>query len=147
MKQNTRPYICIVLASLLMAISFTSLAEDKESYGDTVGRKALNGFANLTTSALEIPKNVINTTNQSNVAYGFIGGTAKGILNTVGRMMVGLTDLVTAPLPTKPFIYPLYVWDDFDADTTYGEVFRLKNDPNAKSYQSQGQTSGYQMPQ
>ena len=80
----------------------------------------------MTTSALEIPKNIINTTNDSNVAWGFVGGLAKGILNTVGRMMVGLTDLITFPLPTKPFIYPKYVWDDFDEDTTYGEVFRLQ---------------------
>ncbi len=137
MKQNKRSYSFLALACLLMAISTATPAGEEESYGDTVGRKALNGFANLTTSALEIPKNIINTTNQSNVAYGFIGGGAKGILNTVGRMMVGLTDLITAPLPTKPFIYPQYVWDDFDADTTYGEVFRLENDPNAKTYQSQ----------
>ncbi|MEY3788913.1 MAG: hypothetical protein RLZ75_3121, partial [Pseudomonadota bacterium] len=29
------------------------------------------------------------------------------------------------PLPTKPVAYPLYVWDDFDVDTTYGDVYRL----------------------
>lgn len=143
MKQNKRSYISIALACLLMAMSSATLAEEQESYGDTVGRKALNGFANLTTSALEIPKNIINTTNQSNVAYGFIGGGAKGILNTVGRMMVGLTDLITAPLPTKPYIYPLYVWDDFDVDTSYGQVFRLEGDPDLQPYQTQD--SSYQM--
>lgn len=126
MKQNTRSYISIVLACLLLAISSVSIAEEQESYGETVGRKALNGFANLTTSSLEIPKNIINVTNQSNIAWGFVGGTGKGLLNAIGRMLVGLTDFVTAPLPTKPFIYPLYIWDDFDVDTTYGEVFRLQ---------------------
>ena len=116
----------LLLTTLLIVTSSISFADEQQSYGSKVGNKALNGFANLTTSALEIPKNIINTTNDSNVAWGFVGGLAKGILNTVGRMMVGLTDLVTFPLPTKPFIYPKYVWDDFDEDTTYGEVFRLQ---------------------
>lgn len=127
MKQFIRPFMSIFFFCLLLTSS-SAMAEHEESYGAQVGDKALHGFANLTTSALEIPKNIINTTNQSNVAYGFVGGTAKGILNTVGRMMVGLTDLITAPLPTKRFIHPGYVWDDFDADTTYGEVFRLEEE-------------------
>lgn len=125
MKANTRSLLTLLFSAMLIIASSLAVADEEQSYGAKVGDKALHGFANLTTSVLELPKNIINTSNQSNVAYGFIGGTAKGILNTVGRMMVGLTDVVTAPLPTKPYIYPYYVWDDFDADTTYGEVFRL----------------------
>lgn len=112
----------------LLLTSSGAMADDQESYGDKVGDKAQRGLVNLTTSTLEIPKSIINTTNQSNVAYGFVGGAAKGILNTVGRMMVGLTDLITAPLPTKRFVYPNYVWDDFDTDTTYGKALRLEED-------------------
>lgn len=116
----------LLLASLLMATVSNSFAEEQQSYGSQVGNKALNGFANITTAVLEIPKNIINTTNDSNIAYGIVGGLGKGFLNTVGRMVTGITDLITAPLPTKPIAYPLYVWDDFDEDTTYGEVFRLQ---------------------
>jgi putative exosortase-associated protein (TIGR04073 family) len=125
MKVNNRSLFSLLFATLLITASTLAVADEQQSYGAKVGNKALHGIANLTTSLLELPKNIINTSNQSNVAYGFIGGTAKGILNTVGRMMVGLSDVVTAPLPTKQYIYPYYVWDDFDADTTYGEVFRL----------------------
>lgn len=100
-----------------------------DSYGSKVGNKALNSFANLTTGILEIPKNIINTTNKSNVFYGIAGGTFKGIFNMAGRLGVGIADLVTIPLPTKPVTYPLYVWDDFDVDTTFGPVFRLDQDP------------------
>jgi putative exosortase-associated protein (TIGR04073 family) len=103
------------------------------SYGSKIGNKALNGFANLTTSMLEIPKNVINTTNQSNIFYGIIGGLIKGVINTIGRMAVGITDLITFPLPTKPIARPVYIWDDFDIDTTYGDVFRLDRTPEEKS--------------
>jgi len=95
------------------------------SYGSKVGNKALNSFANMTTGILEIPKNIINTTNKSNVFYGIAGGTFKGIFNMAGRLGVGIADLVTIPLPTKPVTYPLYVWDDFDVDTSFGPVFRL----------------------
>ena len=116
----------LLLTTLLIVTSSISFADEPEGYGSKVGDKALNGFANMTTSVLEIPKNIINTSNESNVIWGFIGGLTKGIINTVGRMMTGLTDFVTAPLPTKTFIHPKYVWDDFDEDTTYGEVFRLQ---------------------
>ena len=97
-----------------------------QSYGERVGEKALNGFANLTTGILEIPKNIINTTNQSNIIYGFIGGMAKGMVHTAGRMGVGIADLITFPIATKPIAYPIYVWDDFDVDTRYGDVMRLQ---------------------
>lgn len=126
--------ITFLLASLLMILSSTSFAQEEmqqehnyneQSYGSKIGQKALNGFANMTTAILEIPKNIINTTNQSNVALGTVGGLAKGILNTVGRIFTGLVDFTTFPLPTKPIVYPAYVWDDFDVDTTYGDVYRV----------------------
>jgi putative exosortase-associated protein (TIGR04073 family) len=95
------------------------------SYGEKVGNKALNAFTNLTTSPLEMPKNIINTMNQSNFFYGVFGGFIKGLVNTLGRTGCGIADLITLPIPTKPIAYPVYIWDDFDVDTSYGEVFRL----------------------
>lgn len=95
------------------------------SYGSKVGHKALNAFANLTTSWLELPKNMINTSNDSNVFYGIVGGVFKGVLNMAGRIAVGIGDLITIPLPTQPIAYPVYIWDDFDVDTTFGPAFRL----------------------
>ena len=97
----------------------------QQSYGEKVGNKALVAFANITTSPLEIPKNIINTMNQSNFFYGVFGGFLKGLVNTLGRTGCGIADLITLPLPTKPIAYPVYIWDDFDVDTTYGEVYRL----------------------
>jgi len=117
-----------LLFSLLMATSTTICADEQQGYGAQVGDKALRGFTNMTTAVLEIPKNIINTTNDSNIAYGAVGGLAKGILNTVGRIMTGLSDFVTAPLPTQQIVQPTYIWDDFDKDTTYGKTFRLKSD-------------------
>jgi len=130
----------LLFASFLLAVSSVSFAEEgqsygaeDQSYGSKVGDKALNGFANMTTSVLEIPKSIINVSNESNVIWGILGGGAKGALNTIGRCLVGLTDLITAPLITKPFVYPAYVWDDFDANTSYGEVFRLEGEESRQS--------------
>jgi hypothetical protein len=64
MKKYALP---LLFASFLLAFSSVSFAEEEQSngsyeqsYGSKVGNKALNGFANMTTSILEIPKNVIN---------------------------------------------------------------------------------------
>lgn len=130
----TKSTLSILFASLLMLASSNLFAEEQRGYGEKVGYKALNGLANIVTSPLEIPKNIINTTNQSNVAYGFVGGLAKGILNTAGRIASGVADLVTFPLPTKPIAQPVYIWDDFDIDTSYGPAFRLDKE-NEHSYQ------------
>ena len=104
----------------------------QQSYGEKVGNKALVAFANITTSPLEIPKNIINTMNQSNFFYGVFGGFLKGLVNTLGRTGCGIADLITLPLPTKPVAYPIYIWDDFDVDTTYGEVYRLNKPQKTK---------------
>jgi putative exosortase-associated protein (TIGR04073 family) len=115
----------VLLAMVLASAASVSYAEEHGSYQRGVLEKAGNGFANLTTSVLEIPKNIINTTNDSNIIFGVFGGMLKGTVNMVGRMGVGLVDLVTAPIPTQPIVHPVLVWDDFDVDTQYGKTFRL----------------------
>lgn len=124
MKKLTLP---LLLIGLLMSMSPSSYANDQQSYGSKVGHKAANGLANVTTAFLELPKCIINATNDSNLIWGVVGGTMQGVLNMLGRIGVGLNDLVTAPIPTKPVAYPVYIWNDFDQDTTYGELFRLDN--------------------
>ena len=114
---------------VVLTLTFSAVqAEEYGSYQRGVLEKAGNGFANLTTAALELPKNVINTTNSSNVIFGVLGGMLKGTMHMMGRMGVGLVDLITAPIPTKPIIHPALVWDDFDVDTQYGETFRLSHE-------------------
>ncbi|MCF6202993.1 MAG: exosortase system-associated protein, TIGR04073 family [Methylococcaceae bacterium] len=121
----TKSTFSIIFTSFLIFSSSSIFAEEEQSYGSKIGNKALNGLSNIFTAVLEIPKNIINTTNDSNVAYGAVGGLAKGTLNTAGRLFSGVADLITFPIPTKPIAQPVYIWDDFDVDTTYGEAFRL----------------------
>ncbi len=125
---------------------------ERDRYIRQVGDKALNGFTNMVTGPLEMPKSIINQVNYNyndsfgnsnfntnnnpddNIVYGVIGGVISGAINATGRIMTGFTDLVTAPLPTKPIIYPRYVYDDFDKPNTYGKVFRLVENPPIEPY-------------
>ncbi|MGR9046156.1 MAG: exosortase system-associated protein, TIGR04073 family [Gammaproteobacteria bacterium] len=129
---HTRIIAPLLFAGLL-TVSPLALSQDSfapgGSYGAKVGHKALNAFTNITTSVLELPKNIINVSNQSNIFYGVTGGLFKGIVNMAGRIGVGVADLVTFPLPTQPIAQPVYIWNDFDMDTSYGEAFRLDRSP------------------
>jgi putative exosortase-associated protein (TIGR04073 family) len=100
----------------------------QKKYQRLVEKKAVYGLTNIGSSILEIPKNMINVTNEpdSNVFYGVIGGGVKGILDAAARVTVGTLDVLTAPLITKQVISPKYVWDDYDKSNTYDKVFRLE---------------------
>jgi len=112
----------------LLTITSSAYADiPQESYSEIFVRKLASGFANIATGLLEVPKNMINDTNQSNFVYGTAGGIIEGSIASVGRIGTGIMDLLSAPLPTQPSVYPLYVWDDFDATTTFGPIFRLEN--------------------
>lgn len=128
MRKVNRFFVFFLLTGLLAvhaSATFAANQSGQSSYGSKVGRKAVNALANLTTAPLEIPKSMINTSNKSNVFYGIVGGLFKGLVHTAGRLGVGIADLITIPLPTKPITQPAYIWDDFDVDTTYGPAFRL----------------------
>jgi putative exosortase-associated protein (TIGR04073 family) len=94
-----------------------------ESYGAAIGTKAGSGFANMALSFLELPKNVVNTTNQTNLAVGLTGGVVKGIVHTAGRILSGAADLITFPFPTQPITDPVYPWENFTVETRYNPVF------------------------
>ena len=118
----------IVIVSLMLVSVSVSHAEEHDSYQRNVIDKAGNGFANIATGWLEIPKNIINTTNKGNFILGFFGGLAKGIVNMAGRTGAGIADLVTFPIPSQPIVQPTVIWDDFDVDSTYGQSFRQPKD-------------------
>lgn len=101
-----------------------------ESYDIKIRRKLGIGFGNVVSSWLEIPKTMINTYNQTNFWFGISGGLIKGLVNTGGRVLTGTLDVLTFYVPTQPVPQPKLVWEDFDADTHYGEAFRL--DTNGK---------------
>lgn len=105
-------------ALIFMVAAPMAIADD--GYGTQVADKFGRGFANTATGWIELPKNVVNTSNQSNVAVGITWGLVKGVLYTVGRTAVGAVELVTFFVPNDEFVHPTFVWEDFDQDTTFG---------------------------
>jgi putative exosortase-associated protein (TIGR04073 family) len=96
-------------------------------YGSDVGMKLGTALSNLTLGWLEIPKNALNTTNQTNLALGLSGGLIKGVLHGAGRTLAGMVDLLSFPLPTQPIADPQFVWQNFDVDTHFNPLFQLKH--------------------
>ncbi len=128
---NTRLKILSLVGLLLAGVPMDkvyagAVSAVSPTYGQQVGDKALRGLANIPLSVLELPKNVITTSNQTNFAFGITGGLLKGIVMTVGRIGTGVLELITAPLPTEPIIYPVYPWEDyFEIETTFGPSFEV----------------------
>jgi len=108
----------VFFAMLLMGVVPMAIADD--GYGSQVASKFGRGLANAATGWIELPKNVVNTSNQSNVAVGITWGVVKGVLYTVGRTVIGAAELATFFIPNDVFMHPDYVWNNFDQDTTFG---------------------------
>ncbi|UZR30564.1 exosortase system-associated protein, TIGR04073 family [Methylococcus mesophilus] len=108
---------------LLAGLGATVPAAQADDYGTATSLKLGSGLSNLTTGWLEIPKNMINTSNQTNVLFGISGGLLKGLLHTVGRTLTGAVDFITFPVPTQPIAHPEFVWQKFSEETTYGPAF------------------------
>lgn len=128
MKKHLAFLFSVLFISTLFSLSSPTQAYEEnieESYAEKVEKKTVNGFTNIATAALEVPKNIINTTNDSNLIYGFTGGLFKGVVHMLGRMTAGFVDVITLPLPTRPISEPTYIWENFDIETSYNPVFRL----------------------
>lgn len=133
-----------LFALILMSLGSSALAQDyygnpaggmapaasavkalpPQSYGEGVGLKVGSGLANMTLGWIEVPKNIINTSNQVNLVLGFTGGLAKGVLHMLGRTIGGTVDLLTAPFPFAPIVQPPFVWENFEVETGYGPSFK-----------------------
>lgn len=113
----------IVTAGLLvgtLVMSSPGYADDHDhDYLSCFTKKASQGFFNITTGFIEIPKNIVNISSDSNIFVGITWGTLRGVAHTVSRTVVGAAELITSPIPTKDYITPPYVWERFSEDTRY----------------------------
>jgi putative exosortase-associated protein (TIGR04073 family) len=97
------------------------------TYGQAISEKLGVGASNVLLSPLEVPKNIINTSNEANVALGITGGVLKGFMHMTFRILSGITDLVSFPIPSEPLTTPKYVWDDFKVETKYNTpLFKMR---------------------
>jgi len=95
-----------------------ALAFAGPAHADTAARKAGRGLAAITTAFLEVPGNMVAETRRNGPVYGMTLGFVKGLGGIVVRELVGVYELVTAPIEApagfRPLIQPEYPWDYFD---------------------------------
>ena len=108
-----------MIASTLVLLS--SQVVYAQSYQNIMGEKFVSGIANVATGVIELPKNIVLTSQDKGIHYGMTIGLVSGVAHTIGRTVVGLMDVVTFMIPTGPSsVQPQYVWNDFSRETTYG---------------------------
>lgn len=77
----------------------TSANADKTAYRLSVGNKAARGTKNVLFGWTELPKSIVDTTQETNnPLLGITAGTFKGVLKAVARTVSGVADVVTAPI-------------------------------------------------
>ncbi|MDX8404408.1 MAG: exosortase system-associated protein, TIGR04073 family [Mariprofundaceae bacterium] len=103
----------------LVMVSSPVFADD---YGSQAGDKFSRGLANAATGWVEVPKNIANESNKSNVLVGLTVGSVKGVAHTVGRTAVGAVELGTFFIPSEQVVHAKYVWQESDQDTTYRNI-------------------------
>ena len=107
-----------VLLALALAVFTAPIGASADTSADKAGR----GLAAITTPFLEIPGNIVDTTERHGYATGWTVGLARGIGMTVLRPLVGVYELVTAPFPApenfEPILQLEYPWSYFGSGET-----------------------------
>ena len=114
MKKHTILAACLVTSSLL-----TVPSAHAEGYLSGFANKLSQGIANVSTGFIEIPKNVINITDEDNIFMGMTWGILRGAAQGVSRTVVGGVELISSPIPSSEFASPAYAWERFSEDSRY----------------------------
>ena len=117
--------ICVVL--LLFISSSHAIASERYGYGLGYGQgyiamsseKFVTGITNAATGFIELPKNIILTTQNDSIVHGMTIGLVSGVMHSVARTVIGVFDVATFLIPTPPSIQPSFVWQDFSVETSY----------------------------
>lgn len=103
-----------ILKALVMAVVvLVILGLASPSFAQDAAKKLGRGVVNILTGWIELPKNIYETSVQSNPLAGITIGLAKGLGMTVVRTGAGVYETATFPLPLpkeyKPILEPEYV--------------------------------------
>jgi putative exosortase-associated protein (TIGR04073 family) len=123
MKITTRS-----LRGLATLAAICAVGTPMVSHADTALAKAGRGLAAITTPFLEIPGNIITTTEREGAAAGWTEGLAMGIGMFIVRPAIGFYELVTSPIPApanyEPILQPEYPWSYFGSSYEAGVARR-----------------------
>ena len=108
----SRMLLIIIAVLLILNIASPSFAQDP-------AKKLGRGLVNILTGWVELPKNIYQTSTESNMFAGLTVGLVKGLGMTVVRTGAGVYDTATFPfsLPQgyKPILEPEYVLENKEA--------------------------------
>ncbi|UCH12287.1 MAG: exosortase system-associated protein, TIGR04073 family [Candidatus Omnitrophota bacterium] len=118
MRINRRTKITIsgVLILCFIAVALPAVAEEG-TIVEKMGKKLGRGLVNVVTGWIELPKNIYDTSVETNnPLMGITYGTLKGVGMTVVRTGAGAYDVATFlfPLPEdyKPLLDPEFVFEE-----------------------------------
>jgi putative exosortase-associated protein (TIGR04073 family) len=96
--------VLILVAAIVMVSSSAVLAAS----GTLSGTKMERGVKNVALGWTEIPKQIVDTSKQSNVIAGVTVGLVKGVLQAFARTASGAVDVATFPVGAydRPAIKP-----------------------------------------
>ncbi len=118
--------LVLLAASFLILFSLSAQADKSElSYPAKIGGKLGMGLINTVTGIAEIPKSMMVTTAKDGIGLGMSLGFVNGMTNMLGRTLVGMVDVVSFPIPTKPMITPPVIFQSFDQETTYASGWEI----------------------
>ncbi|MDD2738226.1 MAG: exosortase system-associated protein, TIGR04073 family [Methylomonas lenta] len=109
----------ILAACVLSGALLTVPTAQAESYMKGFSNKVSQGLANIAFGFAELPKNVINISDDQNIFVGMTWGVIRGTAQGVTRTLIGGAELLTSPIPTSDYASPAYVWDRFSEDSRY----------------------------
>ena len=99
---TVRRSACLLALGLTLLWPGAALAQEQ-----TAARKLGRGFAGLGLGFLEIPGQVWQETEESNVFLGLTVGLAKGIGGFATRTLVGAYEILTCPFPIPEGFEPI----------------------------------------
>jgi putative exosortase-associated protein (TIGR04073 family) len=115
-----QPALALCAGAILLFATTAHAESSGISYPARIGGKLGIGLINATTGMVEVPKSIMVETEQENIWMGMSVGFVKGMVNAIGRSFLGMLDVVSFPIPTKPLVSPPVVFQDFSTETTYG---------------------------
>jgi putative exosortase-associated protein (TIGR04073 family) len=116
MTKGVRVIIASTLVLCIMALALPVFAQEG-SMIEKMGKKLGRGIVNIATGWVELPKNIYDTSvDTNNPLMGITYGTLKGLGMTVVRTGAGAYDTVTFLFPVpqdyQPILQPEFVFEE-----------------------------------
>ncbi len=123
---SNKKLVVFLFPSVIALFTPSSQANDSGiSYPAIIAGKLGIGLINTVTGIIEIPKSMMVESAKEGIGMGMTLGFVQGMTNMMGRTLVGMVDVVSFPIPTKPMITPPVIFQDFGQETTYASGWEI----------------------